>query len=80
MFMYVCSSQSIKRILCLHVCVQSLSYLLILLRSTVIAFNGFHDIDRPDDENIAERALALLKLLASPGTQTCPDMCLFNLF
>lgn len=78
--MYVCSSQSIKRILCLYVCIQSLSHLLILLTSTVIAFNGSHDIHRPDDENIVERALALLKLLVSPGTQTCPVMCLLNLF
>lgn len=61
--MYVCSSQNIKRILCLHVCVQSLPHLLIHLTSTVITFKACYDIHRPGDENIAEKALALLKLL-----------------
>ena len=46
-----------------YVCVQFLSYLLIHSTSTVIAFKGCYDGHRTDDKNIAERALALLKLL-----------------
>lgn len=60
MFVYVCSSKTLREF---YVCVQFLSYLLIHSTSNVIAFKGCYDVHRPDDKNIAERALALLKLL-----------------